>query len=214
MNISAVLLLACARAAHEANRAYCCAIGDGSQKPWDDAEPWQRDSAIKGVRLALSGSTPEEQHAAWCKDKESTGWRHGPVKDAEAKTHPCLVPYADLPEEQRRKDGLYIAVVQGMAGALTEPGEGRSGEVFEGRVDAVFRSAFDIGYPCYVEVQGVRVQGHVRAVTFTTGKVRYAVRVAMDGDRPTECTTLHNLDSVLVTARDGERVFFDVDNYS
>ena len=28
---------ACARAAHEANRAYCIAIGDTSQPSWDDA---------------------------------------------------------------------------------------------------------------------------------------------------------------------------------
>ena len=28
------------------------------------------------------------------------------MKDPAAKTHPCMVPYADLPESQRRKDAL------------------------------------------------------------------------------------------------------------
>ena len=31
------IIEACARAAHEANRAYCLALGDTSQPSWDDA---------------------------------------------------------------------------------------------------------------------------------------------------------------------------------
>jgi hypothetical protein len=35
------------------------------------------------------------------------------VKNADATppTHPCLVPYAQLPAEQQRKDALFQAVV-------------------------------------------------------------------------------------------------------
>ncbi len=33
-----------------------------------------------------------------------------------AKTHHCLVPYAELPLEQRVKDNLYGAVVRTLAG--------------------------------------------------------------------------------------------------
>ena len=32
---------ACARASHEANRAYCLAIGDASLAPWEQAPDWQ-----------------------------------------------------------------------------------------------------------------------------------------------------------------------------
>lgn len=74
----------------------------------------------------------------------------------------------------------------------------------------VFDSQFGIGHPVWVAVQGTRVAGHVRAVTFTSGKVRYAVQVE-DAGGP---TTLHNLDSVLVEAREGERVAFGFDNFS
>src|SRR5438105_262770 len=35
---------ACARAAHEVNRAYCLALGDASQVAWEDAPEWQRSS--------------------------------------------------------------------------------------------------------------------------------------------------------------------------
>lgn len=99
------IIKACARAAHEANLAYCKAIGD--------------DSAMRGVEVALSGATPEQQHDAWCADKRAAGWVYGPIKDPAAKTHPCLLPYAELPDAQRRKDGLYLTVVRGMARALT-----------------------------------------------------------------------------------------------
>jgi hypothetical protein len=37
------------------------------------------------------------------------------VQDQAAKTHPCLVSFADLPEEQRRKDALLVAIVQALA---------------------------------------------------------------------------------------------------
>lgn len=34
---------ACAHAAHEANRAYCAAIGDLSQVAWECAPEWQQN---------------------------------------------------------------------------------------------------------------------------------------------------------------------------
>lgn len=109
---------ACARAAHETNRAYCIAIGDASQLPWDDAPEWQKNSARNGVRGALAGNTPVQSHDSWLKQKIADGWVYGPVKDPATKQHPCMVPYSDLPPEQRRKDGLYLAVVRAMSHAL------------------------------------------------------------------------------------------------
>lgn len=73
---------------------------------------------------------------------------------------------------------------------------------------------FDIGDPVEIRLQGAVIQGHVRAATFTAGKVRFAVRVAIDDD-PTNTTTLHNLDSAILEHRpDGCKVTFDFDNYS
>lgn len=103
-----------ARVCHEVNRAYCEAIGDLSQKPWDEAEQWQRDSAIKGVKFALANphATPADQHESWMADKIADGWMYGEKKDADAKTHPALLPYDQLPQEQRIKDYLFRAVVR------------------------------------------------------------------------------------------------------
>lgn len=111
---------ACARAAHEVNRVYCSAIGDDSQVPWESAPQWQRDSAVKGVAVALAGGSPEDSHRSWLDEKERTGWVYGPVKDADRKTHPCMLPYADLPSGQRAKDALYQATVRAVAEALEE----------------------------------------------------------------------------------------------
>jgi hypothetical protein len=101
-----------ARVCHEANRAYCATIGDHSQKPWLECPDWQRDSAVKGVQFHLSGErTPEESHESWLAVKIATGWKYGAVKDEEKKEHPCCVPYAELPEAQKKKDALFTAVV-------------------------------------------------------------------------------------------------------
>jgi hypothetical protein len=110
---------ACARAAHEVNRAYCIAIGDESQPKWEDAPDWQRESAMNGVAGALAGNTPEQSHEGWSAEKLAAGWKYGPVKDPEKREHPCLVPYAALPPAQRAKDALYLSTVRGVAAALS-----------------------------------------------------------------------------------------------
>ena len=109
---------ACARAAHEVNRAYCLALGDESQTPWESAPEWQKTSARNGVAGALSGNTPEQSHEGWLAEKRATGWKYGPVKDPEKKEHPCFVPYAELPEAQRAKDFLFTTTVRTVAEAL------------------------------------------------------------------------------------------------
>jgi hypothetical protein len=50
-------------------------------------------------------------HGQWMALKEIEGWTYGPIKDEQLKTHPCMVPYADLPEHQKVKDHLFSAIV-------------------------------------------------------------------------------------------------------
>jgi hypothetical protein len=101
-----------AKLCHEVNRAYCKSIGDDSQPSWEDAPQWQKDSAINGVKFHFeNNTTPEDSHINWMKDKEADGWVYGPVKEPEKKEHPCMVPYHELPIEQRTKDHLFKAIV-------------------------------------------------------------------------------------------------------
>lgn len=101
-----------ARISHEVNRAYCQATGDDSQIAWEDAPDWQRVSAINGVNFHLSGDhDPAASHVSWMAQKLDEGWTFGPVKDVGKKEHPCIMPYEQLPAEQRVKDYLFRAVV-------------------------------------------------------------------------------------------------------
>jgi len=48
-------------------------------------------------------------------DKEADGWVYGVIKDPAAKTHPCMVPFEQLPAEQRAKDLGFKAIVRALA---------------------------------------------------------------------------------------------------
>ncbi len=110
-----------AKVVHEANRAYCQTIGDDSQVPWDNAPDWQRSSAVDGIEGILSGriAHPEQSHESWLAEKQRTGWTYGPVKNAETKEHPCFVPYAELPANQRVKDAIFFGIVRACEAAVS-----------------------------------------------------------------------------------------------
>jgi len=101
---------------HEANRAYCEVIGDSSQVAWEHAPTWQQESAMSGVLFQIQNPSagPEASHEKWMKDKSDEGWCYGVVKDESEKTHPCMVPWEQLPTAQQRKDLLFQAIVQAL----------------------------------------------------------------------------------------------------
>ena len=105
-----------AKTCHEANRAYCQALGDMSQPEWAEAPDWQRSSAINGVKFHIENPSagPSHSHDCWLEEKRTTGWKFGPVKDAEKKEHPCFVPYDELPAEQKAKDYIFRAIVHAL----------------------------------------------------------------------------------------------------
>ena len=107
---------AIARVAHEAVRAYKQALGQDVLPPWDDAPEWMHEATLVAVKDRLTNPTapPSAQHEAWLAQKQAAGWRYGKVKDAEAKTHPLMVPYAELPDAERRKDALIQTVVDAL----------------------------------------------------------------------------------------------------
>jgi hypothetical protein len=111
----AQVIKAIAIACHQQNKAWCEAHGDFTQVDWNQAPAWQTASAIDGVDHALKGATPEQIHENWTRLKVAEGWVYGAEKDPEKKTHHCLVPYSDLPEVQKRKDALFIAMVNQLA---------------------------------------------------------------------------------------------------
>ncbi len=43
-------------------------------------------------------------HEIWAQERISQGWTYGDKRDDENKHHPCLVPYEELPEEEKEYD--------------------------------------------------------------------------------------------------------------
>ena len=102
-----------ARVCYEANRAYCASMGDDSQPAWNEAQEWQRASALDGVTVHLralaKGDPPIADRDTWLVDKPD-GECHSPEKDATFKGHAYRIPYASLPFETRFKDHLFEVI--------------------------------------------------------------------------------------------------------
>lgn len=120
-----------AQAAHDANRAYCMALGKDVQPPWDEAPETTKQSLRDGVKFHLvedGGFDPEKSHARWMETRGKQGWRYGPIKDEAKGIHPCFLPYHELPEDQKVKDRIFVSVVRAVWFALnsmrvaTDPG--------------------------------------------------------------------------------------------
>lgn len=54
--------------------------------------------------LELKEKLSENIHDVWARKRISEGWKYGPGRDDADKTHPCLVRYCDLPEQEKEYD--------------------------------------------------------------------------------------------------------------
>ena len=43
-------------------------------------------------------------HEVWAQSRMSQGWTYGEQRNDTLKTHPCLIPYEDLPEVEKTYD--------------------------------------------------------------------------------------------------------------
>lgn len=102
-----------AAVAYAANTALREILGEELHRDYRLAnEPEDHQAMVAhGVKNARSGVTPEQSHRNWCKDMQTRGWTWGPVEDPILKTHPNLVDYPDLPDEQKIKDRLFLLIV-------------------------------------------------------------------------------------------------------
>lgn len=53
---------------------------------------------------SLVESLAKNVHEVWAQTRISQGWSYGPERNDELKTHPCLISYEELPEEEREYD--------------------------------------------------------------------------------------------------------------
>jgi hypothetical protein len=81
---------------------------------WEERDEKFRKQMIDVVEKYLAMEqlpTPEEAHNSWMKSYFEMGWKYGEKRDVEKKTHPDLVPFYDLPQDERDKDAIFLALV-------------------------------------------------------------------------------------------------------
>ena len=54
--------------------------------------------------MELAEIMAENVHDVWAATRIAQGWTYGPERNDAEKKHPCLVPYKDLPEEEKVYD--------------------------------------------------------------------------------------------------------------
>ncbi len=54
--------------------------------------------------MALAEAISKNVHEVWAQNRINEGWTYGPVRDDQKRQTPCLVPYDQLPEEEKAYD--------------------------------------------------------------------------------------------------------------
>ena len=70
-------------------------------------EPHPLDTSETQLPAGLAELTEliaENVHEIWAQKRISEGWTYGKERNDEQKTTPCLVPYGELPEEEKEYD--------------------------------------------------------------------------------------------------------------
>lgn len=54
--------------------------------------------------MDLAEEMAKNVHEVWAAGRMAEGWIYGEVRDDARKTHPCLLPYEELPESEKEYD--------------------------------------------------------------------------------------------------------------
>lgn len=105
-----------AKVCHQAYKTLCEINGDDSINDWGNAELWQRESAIKTIKLLMDNPKlpHHELHNIRMKEKIDDGWTYGEEKDMDAKTHPHLKPFHKLSLLEQKKDVLFCIIFEAL----------------------------------------------------------------------------------------------------
>ena len=93
---------------------------------WKKRDEKFRNQMVDVVKEYLTMNklpTPEEAHNSWMKSYLKMGWKYGPARNPEKKTHPDLIPYWELPQDERDKDAIFLSFVFLVKQVLNEDDE-------------------------------------------------------------------------------------------
>lgn len=60
--------------------------------------------ALPDELMPLVEKMAKNVHEVWAETRIAQGWTYGEKRDDEKKTHPCLIAYEELPEEEKEYD--------------------------------------------------------------------------------------------------------------
>ena len=83
-------------------------------EPWDERDEKFRNQFVEVIKKYFQQEklpTPEEAHNSWWEAYKKMGWKYGEKRDPEKKTHPDMVPYDELPQDEKEKDAIFLAFV-------------------------------------------------------------------------------------------------------
>lgn len=83
--------------------------------PWAEREMAFRNQFLQVIERQCGpqrSSSPEELHGSWMQAYYEMGWVYGEKYDPAAKTHPDLVPYAQLGQLEQDKDAVFVALCE------------------------------------------------------------------------------------------------------
>lgn len=63
-----------------------------------------RDVKLPEELQPLAEMMAENVHDVWAQSRIREGWTYGPTRDDHKKNNPCLVPYDELPENEKEYD--------------------------------------------------------------------------------------------------------------
>lgn len=62
------------------------------------------DVVLPDSMMQLAEKLAKNVHEVWAQTRIEQGWTYGPQRNDAEKKHPCLVPYDELPEEEKDYD--------------------------------------------------------------------------------------------------------------
>jgi hypothetical protein len=83
-------------------------------EPWEKRDEAFRNQFVHVVEKYLKAEklpTPKEAHESWMREYVKMGWKYGKVRNPALKTHPDLVPYDELPQDEKDKDSIFLVLV-------------------------------------------------------------------------------------------------------
>lgn len=98
---------------HLANNELMIANNETPCGNWDTLDSHLKQMTRDSVSVIIDkpNITAEDIHNTWMTNKAKDGWVYGDIKDANKKTHPLMIPFADMNAIDKAKDQSFIDIV-------------------------------------------------------------------------------------------------------